>query len=119
LTFTDTPCPINVYPDPMDFQHSPPYANQCPGGTACVKFGCVPAGSSLKIFTVDLALVRVYAANDPNFTLSPGLNVGTFTWDGKNGDNNPVSSGFYYYVVDGPSGRSFGKLAVSRSWNGP
>jgi hypothetical protein len=103
----------------MDFQHNPAYTNQCPGGTACIKLGCIPIGSTLKIYTVDLSLVRSFAANDPNFIPNPPLGVGIFTWDGKNGDGNPVSSGFYYFVVDGPAGRSFGKLAISRSWTGP
>jgi len=103
----------------MDFQHVPAYNNQCPGSSACIKFGCVPVGSTLKIYTVSLGLVRSFSSSDPNFTLASSLNVGTFTWDGNNGDGNPVSSGFYLYVVNGPGGRSFGKFAISRSWNGP
>jgi len=104
----------------MDFQHNPPYNNQCPNGNACIKFGCVPVGATLKIYTISLGLARSFgvAPNDPNFTMGPGINVGTFTWDGRNQDGNPVASGFYLYVVDGPHGRFFGKFAISRSWSG-
>ena len=63
-------------------------------------------------------LVRTFPPGDPNFmTFSPG--IGGIIWDGTNGDGNPVSSGFYLYVVEGPSGRSIGKFAISRSRNGP
>jgi hypothetical protein len=48
-----------------------------------------------------------------------GGNPGAFIWDGKNGDNNPVSSGIYIYVVDGPAGKTFGKFAISRPRTGP
>jgi hypothetical protein len=114
-----TPCPILVYPNPMDFQHNPPYNNLCPSGNACIKFGCVPVGSTLKIFTVSLALVRVFPPDDLEFHLDPmNSAVGTITWDGTNGDRNPVSSGFYLYVIDGPNGRTIGKLAISRARNG-
>ncbi len=104
----------------MDFQHIPAYSNNCPSGTACIKFDCVPVGSTLKIYTVSLGLVRNFTATEPSpiFTLDSGLNVGTFHWDGNNGDGNPVSAGFYIYVIDGPGGRTFGKFAISRSWNG-
>jgi hypothetical protein len=101
----------------MDFEHNPPYNNLCPSGNACIKFGCVPVGSTLKIYTVSLALVRVFLPNDENFQISTNGSVGTFFWDGTNGDRNPVSAGFYLYVIEGPAGRTIGKLAISRSRN--
>jgi hypothetical protein len=109
-----------VYPNPMDFQHSPPNNNLCSGLVGgCVKFGSVPAGSSLKIYSASLALVRVFLPSDSNFLPSSNPNLGTFVWDGNNGDGNPVSPGFYIYVMDGPAGRAFGKLAISRSRMAP
>jgi len=103
----------------MDFQANPPNNHQCPSSSPCIKFGCIPVGSTVKIYTIPLQLVRLFNPGDPNFILSPTLNSGVLTWDGNNGDGNPVSSGFYLYVVDGPAGRTFGKLAISRSKNGP
>jgi len=116
-TFTATLCPVSVYPNPMDFQASHAIA-ACPG-KACIVIGCVPAGSTVNIFTVSLMRVRTFLPGDPNFTLAPSLNVGTITWDGNNGDGNPVAAGFYLYVIDGPQGKNFGKFAISRSRNGP
>jgi hypothetical protein len=124
-TYTQTPCPVDVYPDPMDFQHNPPYTNciDCGGFVPSVpslKFGCIPVGATLKIYTISLGgLVRQFLPGDPNFHLSSSLNVGTITWDGTNGDGNPVAAGIYLYVVEGPSSRTFGKFAISRSASGP
>jgi len=101
----------------MDFQAAHAIA-ACPG-KSCIVIGCVPAGSTVNIYTVSLLLVRTFAPGDPNFTLSPSLSVGTITWDGNNGDGNPVAAGFYLYVIDGPNGKTFGKFAISRSRNGP
>ncbi len=123
-TFTPTCEYGGVYPDPMDFQHNPPYNNiQDPKGTCsgpCLKFGCVPVGATLKIYTVSLGgLVRQFLPGDPNFHLSStNLSVGTITWDGTNGDGNDVASGIYLYVIQGPNGNTFGKFAISRSGNG-
>ncbi len=123
---TQTPCPIYIYPNPMDFQASPPN-NHLPSGTlgscgshGCIKFACVPVGSTLKIYTIKLELVKVLNSTDPSvFLISSNLNLGTFIWDGTNGDSNPVSSGFYLYLIEGPNGsKQFGKIAISRSRNG-
>jgi hypothetical protein len=116
-TFTQTPCPIVVYPDPMDFQASHNIL-PCKGKT-CIVVGCVPVGSNMKIYTISLGLVRYFAPNQLDTSMSTNTSVGNFLWDGNNGDGNPVSSGVYYYVIDGPGGRSFGKFMISRSWNGP
>jgi len=116
---------VVVYPDPMDFQHSPPYTNcmDCGGfvpPVSSLKFGCIPVGATLKIYTISLGgLVRSFPPGDPNFHLSgTNLGVGTITWDGTNGDGNPVAAGFYLYVIESPSNRTFGKFAISRSANG-
>jgi hypothetical protein len=104
----------------MEFKHNPPYNNMCPSNAdGCIKIACVPVGSALKIYTLSLMLVRSFAVGDPNFILAPSLSDGTYIWDGNNGDGNPVSPGHYLYVVEGPAGRSFGKLAISRSRMGP
>lgn len=122
-TFTQTPCPVVVYPDPMDFQNPTNIHCMDCGGFApsspCLKFSCVPVGATLKIYTISLGLVRAFPPGDPNFHLSSNLSVGTVTWDGNNGDGNPVAAGFYLYVVEGPKSTSSGKFAISRSWTGP
>jgi hypothetical protein len=117
-----------VYPDPIDFQHTNPYYDKCkncgpiPSGKNWLKFGCVPVTSTLKIYTISLGgLVRAFPPGDPNYFFPNPSNVGfgTVIWDGNNGDGNPVAAGFYLYVVDGPTGRTFGKFAISRSGLGP
>ena len=101
----------------MDFQHSPPLNNLCPSGSPCIKIACVPYGSTLKIYTMTLALVRAYGPAD----IEPyplNLGNGVIYWDGNNGEGNPVAAGLYYYVLEAPNGRTFGKFAISRSRNG-
>ena len=118
-TPTDTPCPVNVYPNPMDYQHNPAFNNQCPSSNPCIKFSCIPPQSTLSLYTITLSLVRSFGPYDPNYTYNPSTSTGLITWDGKNGDGNPVAAGFYFYKVDGPNGQTFGKFAISRSLNGP
>lgn len=118
-TPTDTPCPVNVYPNPMDYQHNPAFNNQCPSSNPCIKFSCIPPQSTLNVYTITLSLVRSFGPYDQNYTYNPSTSTGLITWDGKNGDGNPVAAGFYFYKVDGPNGQTFGKFAISRSLNGP
>lgn len=118
-TPTDTPCPVNVYPNPMDFQHNPTFNNQCPSSDPCIKFSCIPPQSTLNLYTITLSLVRSFGPYDPNYTYNSLTGTGLITWDGKNGDGNPVASGFYFYKIEGPNGQTFGKFAISRSLNGP
>ncbi len=119
-TYTNTPCPVDVYPNPMDFQHNPAFNNNCPSSSPCIKFSCIPPTSTLSIYTVSLALVRTFGPNyDSNYVFIPSTGTGLITWDGNNGDGNPVASGFYLYKIEGPNGRTFGKFAISRSSNGP
>lgn len=68
-------------------------------------FDCLQPGSSLKIYTIALSLVREYNSTGP-----------TQTWDGLNGESNPVAAGIYFYVIQDPSGqKTVGKFAVSRA----
>ncbi len=104
-TATATPtCPSPLFPNPVDFQagHRPA---QCPGGINCVVFDCLPAGSTLKIYTIALSLVREFDA------------TGTVvTWDGLNGEADPVAAGVYFYTIQDPKGnRTIGKFAVARA----
>ena len=79
-------------------------------------------GSTVKIYTVSLALVRIF---QPSSILTAGdgayipSNVGYLTWDGTNGNGSYVAPGLYFYVVNGPTGNTFGKFAISKSIYGP
>jgi hypothetical protein len=116
-TPTFTQCPVNEFPNPMDFQND---ANHH------ITFTCIPPGSTLNIYTISLNLVMSYGPNvyynpNPNsyYGVDPTTGMEKIYWDGRNGDGNPVASGFYLYKIEGPNGRTFGKFAVSRSLNGP
>ncbi|HTA75713.1 MAG TPA: hypothetical protein VK791_01000 [bacterium] len=121
-TFTPAPCQPEVYPNPMDFTAAHNEVNvpasACPTGK-CIVFSCVPFGSTVKIYTVSLALVRSFdsTAVTPAGTLPS--NVGLVAWDGTNGSGGYTASGLYFYVVNGPGINTFGKFAISRSLYGP
>jgi hypothetical protein len=121
-TFTPAPCQPEVYPNPMDFTAAHNEVNvpasACPTGK-CVVFSCVPFGSTVKIYTVSLALVRSFdsTAVTPAGTLPS--NVGLVAWDGTNGSGGYTAAGLYFYVVNGPGINTFGKFAISRSIYGP
>ena len=113
LTPTPGPCQPEVYPNPMDFTASGSILN-CPNGN-CIVFSCLPLNATMKIYTVSLSLVRVFPQGSvmTGSNLLPG--VGYIPWDGTNGNNSPVASGLYFYVVNSPNGNTFGKFAISKS----
>jgi len=127
-TNTPTPaaCQPEVYPNPMDFTAVHNEIN-VPGGACdapgqkCIIFSCVPLGSTVKIYTVSLSLVRTFGpsaiVSAPN--LLPGY--GIVAWDGLNGSGGTsyAASGLYFYVINGPGGNTFGKFAISKSIYGP
>jgi hypothetical protein len=128
LTPTSTPWPIMVFPNPMNFQEIPPNSNYCPPemtASGCIKFIGLPIGSSMKIYTLALSLVRTFEVEDvAAFGAHPvvqGLinvnsQIGWVAWSGDNDDRNPVSAGIYFYVVEPPQGEKFiGRLAISRA----
>jgi hypothetical protein len=117
-TTSPAPCQPEVYPNPMDFTASGSILN-CQAGN-CIVFSCLPLNATVKIYTVSLALVKVFPQGSVSTTgsnLSPG--VGYIDWDGTNGNNSPVASGLYFYVVNAPNGNTFGKFAISKSKYGP
>jgi hypothetical protein len=67
-------------------------------------FGGLPVGASLRLYALDVTLVREFQASE----------TGGIAWDGKNGAGTPVASGIYVYVVESPAGQKLGKIAVVR-----
>ena len=63
----------------------------------------------MKIYTIALSLVREFD--------STGTVV---TWDGLNGEEDPVAAGVYFYTIQDPTGkRTIGKFAVSHARTNP
>jgi flagellar hook assembly protein FlgD len=77
------------------------FPNPSRGGsvTFAIPPGLQGASPSIKIYTVDGALVR---------TLT-GL-----TWNGKNTEGSPVASGTYFFVVTTSAGTGRGRVSVLR-----
>jgi hypothetical protein len=119
-TATATPmCPISVYPNPMNFQAGPnsfppgPYVNHCPNDPyGCIKFDCVPFGSTLKIYTISLELVQTFG---PNSIIPMGNGNGRIIWDGDNSNQDPVAAGIYFYLITNPLGHWTGKFAIEQA----
>jgi flagellar hook assembly protein FlgD len=108
-----------VFPNPIDFgqtgvdKSGHTINDYCSGLYGCIKFNGVEKGSTLKIYTVALSLVRTFHANDYLPLAGGNPNVVQITWDGTNENRNPVAAGMYFYVMDGgPSGKQIGKLAI-------
>jgi hypothetical protein len=65
---------------------------------------------SLYIFSSSNDLVR----SIDDFTSSLHLGRQMFSWDGRRDDGKPASTGVYIYVIELPSGRITGKIAMVR-----
>lgn len=74
-------------------------------GTRKIDFIHVPANASIKIFTSNGVHVRtLYQDGDTN--------DGAVSWDLKTKENLDVAFGVYFYVVESPSGKQTGKIAI-------
>ncbi len=70
-----------------------------------ITFDLLPAGSTIKIFTIAGDLVRDFADVDRN---------GSEGWDAKNSDGQDVASGVYIALIDGGGDKKTMKVAVQR-----
>jgi hypothetical protein len=73
-------------------------------GQRQMKFSDIPAGSEVKIFTMQGELVRTLHADD----------LGEAPWDGKNAGGQSVASGVYIVRIEGVGGKKILKVAVQR-----
>jgi hypothetical protein len=90
--------PLNVWPNPFN----PKFAV---GGV--LKAYQVPAGGTMSIYTISGEIV----VNPP---LQPD-GTGLITWNGKNSNGVPVSSGIYYYLIkEGSKTLASGKILLLR-----
>jgi len=72
-------------------------------GEGRVRFIHVPSGSTVRIFTTNVELVRELTLDSAS---SPGGVTGDVVWDLRNGRGNKVVSGIYVYQVETPEGRT-------------
>jgi hypothetical protein len=85
---------LQVYPNPW---RSDTHADKA------IQIVHVPAGSSIKLFTVSGHFVRELMADS----------TGAARWDRSNGHGQPVASGLYVYLIRDPQGHTFiGQLAL-------
>ena len=85
---------VRAYPNPW---RSDKHAN------TAVKFGNMPAGSTVKIFTVSAEEVKKLSADSS----------GAAQWDRTNSAGERIASGVYIYLVIDPHGNeTSGKLAI-------
>lgn len=89
---------VLVYPNP----YRPSNAAQA---ATLVNFDNLPAGSTIKIYTIAGDLVRSFADVDRN---------GSERWDAKNSDGQEVASGVYIALIDGNGDKKTVKVAVQR-----
>src|ERR1700733_7464505 len=85
---------VRAYPNPW---RSDKHANMA------VKFDNMPAGSTVKIFTISAEEVKKIGADSNGVAL----------WDRTNNSGERIASGVYIYLVIDPSGNTTsGKLAI-------
>ncbi len=92
---------LTVFPNPVTPKHNP-----------AATFVNFPVDKPGKIAIYNSAGNLVFTQNIGPFTLQSN-NI-TWTWDLKNNDGRPVSSGVYFYVVEMNDEFKRGKLAVIR-----
>jgi len=68
-----------------------------------ISFPNLPSGTSVKIFSIDGAVIRTVEEEH-----------GVAKWDVKDSEGNKVSSGLYLYCIDTKKGRKTGKLVIIR-----
>ena len=88
-----TPVGTRVYPNPW----------MASLGAPVVTFDGMPAGSSIKIFSISGRLVKTLDAP-----------AGAVTWDLTNSPGGAVASGYYFYLITGGGGTQRGRLALIR-----
>jgi hypothetical protein len=123
VTITPTPGPaqVEVYPNPIDFSATGTGATIngfCSTGK-CMVFSGLPLSATLKIYTISLSLVRTFPQGSVMTAGNIQSGYGYIAWDGTNGNDAPVASGLYFYVVNAPGVNTFGKFAISKSTAGP
>jgi hypothetical protein len=85
---------VRVYPNPLRVAR----------GDQALIFDRMPAGSTVKIFTISGHWVRTLPAA-----------TGVVPWDLRNDSGDPVASGLYLYLISTPSGdKTRGKFTVIR-----
>ena len=67
-------------------------------------FGGIPLGMKLHIYSIDGALVQRFE----------DIDTGGVLWNGRNMAGNLISSGVYFYIIEGPTGTRRGRFAVVR-----
>ncbi|MBK8575461.1 MAG: fibronectin type III domain-containing protein [Elusimicrobia bacterium] len=73
-------------------------------GNEFLKFSSLPAGAKLTIYTLRGEMVSEKMADDQ----------GNISWDAKNDNGEPVSSGVYFVLLDGSGGKTTLKVMVQR-----
>jgi len=76
--------------------------------------GIVPGKTTIKIYTISGQLVKVISVPKLN---QNGENIedgNELTWDGKNEDGEPVTSGIYLYIYESPTEKGIGKFTIIR-----
>jgi hypothetical protein len=92
-TLAASPCEIHVWPNPF---------NPAKAVDEVLKISCLPDGATVDFYTLSgERAARITAIAQPA------------TWDGRNENGVPVSSGIYYYVIrQGEQVLQEGKLIV-------
>jgi hypothetical protein len=92
-TLASSPCEIHVWPNPF---------NPAKAVDGVLKISCLPDEATVDFYSISgESVARVTAVTQPA------------TWDGRNHNDVPVSSGIYYYVIhQGTQVLQVGKLLV-------